>query len=109
MITSQQVIAVYGRMVELTDRMVAAAASGDWDELALLEGQCAAQLRILKASEAGVELPAPVREQKVKSIRLILDNDRKIRDLTMPWMAQLSALISNTRTQGRLLGAYGTV
>lgn len=109
MFTSQQVIAVYDRMVELTDRMVVAATSGDWDELALLEGQCAAQIQILKASEAEVELPAPVRQQKVRNIRTILDNDRKIRDLTMPWMAHLSALISNTRTQGRLLGAYGTV
>ena len=28
-------------------------------------------------------------------IRQILDDDRKIRDLTQPWMARLSALINN--------------
>jgi len=109
MTSSHQVITAYEHMVELTDRMLAAAASGDWDALTHLEEQCAAQIQVLKRTEALVELPAPVRLRKVDSIRAILDNDRKIRDLTMPWMAQLSAMISNTRTQGRLLNAYGAI
>ena len=34
-------------------------------------------------------------------------DDRKIRDLTMPWMAQLSAMMSNAGTERRLANAYG--
>jgi len=37
----------------------------------------------------------------------MLEDDRKIRDLTMPWMAQLSKLINNTGTERRLANAYG--
>lgn len=39
----------------------------------------------------------------------MLSADRKIRDLTMPWMTQLSALINNTGTERRLANAYGSV
>lgn len=43
----------------------------------------------------------------VALIKQILEDDRKIRDLTMPWMAQLSKLINSTGTERRLANAYG--
>jgi flagellar protein FliT len=39
----------------------------------------------------------------------MLDDDRRIRDLTMPWMARLSALIKNSGNERRLAHAYGGV
>lgn len=47
------------------------------------------------------------RQRKVALIKQILEDDRKIRDLTMPWMAQLSKLINSTGTERRLANAYG--
>jgi flagellar protein FliT len=37
----------------------------------------------------------------------MLDSDRQIRDLTQPWMARLSALISNNKVERRIARAYG--
>jgi flagellar protein FliT len=106
--TSQEVVAVYESMVGLTGRMVQVASDGDWDALVLLEQQCAACVRRLRENEAQA-LVGAAREQKLNAIRKMLDDDRKIRDLTMPWMAKLSALISNTGTERRLARAYGAV
>ena len=49
------------------------------------------------------------REQKIELIRKMLNADRQIRDLTMPWMAQLSKLINSTGTERRVVNAYGSV
>jgi flagellar protein FliT len=109
MLTSQQMMSVYEEMVELTGQMVAAASNSDWDELAVLERRCAAHVQALKDNEPAAPLTGPSRQKKIEIIRTILANDRLIRELTTPWMTQLSALIGATRTQTRLVGAYGAV
>ena len=45
--------------------------------------------------------------RKVNAIRKMLDSDRKIRDLTQPWMAKLQAMISNKAVERRVARAYG--
>ena len=107
MMTSQQVLAAYEAMADITEQMVHAASASDWDRLVLLEQQCAAHVRQLKDSEAPLALTGANREKKVDAIRKMLDDDRKIRDLTVPWMARLSALISSNGAERRLAGAYG--
>ncbi len=106
--TSQEILSVYDAMVELTEQMVQAATQSDWDQLILLEQRCAAHVRQLQAAQPAVELDTANRERKVEAIRKMLDDDRKIRDLTMPWMARLSALIKSTGTERRLASAYGS-
>lgn len=106
--TSQEVVHVYESMVSLTDQMVRAAESSDWDRLVLLEQECAAHVRRLKEFEPQEGLDAANRERKVTAIRRMLDDDRRIRDLTMPWMAKLNALINSSGVERRLARAYGT-
>ena len=108
MMTSQEVVLVYETMVGITDQMVQAASSGDWDRLVVLEQQCSAHVARLKESEPPLALVGASRDRKVEAIRKMLDDDRKIRDLTMPWMAQLSALINNAGAERRLARAYGS-
>lgn len=109
MMTSQEVVSVYESMVALTGQMVAAASCSDWDRLAELETSCASHVATLRGNEGSIALSGDSRLRKVQCIKKLLDDDRKIRDLTMPWMAQLSALISNTGTQRRLSNTYGAV
>ena len=109
MMTGQEVLLEYAAVADLTGQMLAAAEAGDWDHLVVLERECTAHVDVLKRSEAAVELNPSGRQAKIDCIRRILADDRKIRDLTMPWMAQLSALISNSGTQRRLANAYGSV
>ena len=107
--TSQEVLSEYAAVAELTAQMLAAAEAGDWDGLALLEQRCSGHIDLLRRAEAAVVLNPTGRQAKIDCIRRILADDRKIRDLTMPWMAQLSALINNSGTQRRLANAYGSV
>ncbi|MFP5390422.1 MAG: flagellar protein FliT [Gammaproteobacteria bacterium] len=107
MMTSQQVVSTYEAMVAITGQMLQAATDSDWDRLADLERQCAAHVRALKESEPVQPLVGANRTRKVEAIRKMLDDDRKIRDLTTPWMARLSAMISNAGAERRLARAYG--
>jgi len=45
--------------------------------------------------------------RKVNAIRRMLDADRRIRDITSPWMAHLSSLINSKSTERRVARAYG--
>ena len=109
MMSNENVLTVYEAMVELTGQMVQAASDGDWDNLVVLEQRCSAHLQSLQQGEAATVLNEPGRQKKAEIIKKILADDRKIRDLTMPWMAQLSALINSTGTERRLASAYGAV
>jgi flagellar protein FliT len=106
MSNGEAVLAVYEAMAGITDQMLAAASTGDWERVAQLEHQCAACVRQLKAGGDG-PLAGQERVRKVDAIRRMLDADRKIRDLTQPWMARLSSMINNTSTERRVARAYG--
>lgn len=107
MMNGQEVVSVYEAMVGITDQMLAAASSNDWDRLVQLEHQCAACVRQLKDNGDGQALAGQERARKVDAIRKMMAADRKIRDLTQPWMANLSALMNNNQTERRLARAYG--
>ncbi|MES2259169.1 MAG: flagellar protein FliT [Pseudomonadota bacterium] len=109
MMTTQEVLTIYAAMADLTEQMLAAAAAGDWDQLVLLEQRSAAHVRTLQAQEPAQPMQGAQRERKVELIRKMLSADRQIRDLTMPWMAQLSALINSSGAERRLANAYGGV
>ena len=107
MMTNQQVLDTYEAMQALTRQMLAAAGNADWDQLEVLEQQISAHVLRLKANEEKVVLESAGRLRKVALIKQMLEDDRKIRDLTRPWMAHLSKLINSTGTERRLANAYG--
>ena len=104
---SQEIITLYEAVSEITDQMLAAARAGDWDQLSILESHCASHVQTLRNGEKPVPLSGPIRERKVEIIHKILANDREIRNLTEPWMAQLSALMNSANTERKLSNAYG--
>lgn len=109
MMTIPDVLSVYAAMADLTEQMVQAAKRSDWDALVLLEQRCAAHVQTLRAQEPPQPMGGAERERKIELIRQMLNADRQIRDLTMPWMAQLSKLINATGTERRIVNAYGSV
>lgn len=109
MMTPEQVLATYETMTALTTQMVAAARNGDWDQLQVLETHVSGQVVRLRAGGMEVVLDAAGRQRKIAMIKQMLDDDRIIRDLTLPWMARLSALISSSGTERRVVNAYGSV
>ncbi len=109
MVNAQQVIEIYENVSQLTGKMLDAARSRDWEALAELESRCASHVNVLRESEGPVLLQGESRIRKVSLIRKILADDRAIRDITEPWMAELSALMASTRTERKLNNAYGSV
>ncbi|MDR3393008.1 MAG: flagellar protein FliT [Sulfuriferula sp.] len=104
---SEEVIGLYESVAQITRQMLAAARQGDWDHLATLESHCAGHVHTLQANEAPVKLSSELRNRKVAVIKQILADDREIRDITEPWMAQLSNLIKSTSTEHKLSMTYG--
>ena len=103
---SQEVVSIYETIAVITDQMLAAARNADWVQLAALENICAQHVESIKNNE---QTPAQgaMREQKVKIIQKILADDREIRNITDPWMTQLSMQINNIGSQRKLANAYG--
>jgi flagellar protein FliT len=107
MYNAEQVIEIYESMSDLSSRMLDAARSRDWETLVELESRCAGHVRTLQAEEGPVALQGASRERKIDLIHKILADDKAIRDITMPWMAELTSLMSNARTERKLNTAYG--
>ena len=107
--TNNDVLSLYAAMGELTREMVAAANASDWEQLQELEQRMAAHVAVLKANEGSVPLEGAQRAKKASLIKQMLDDDRKVRDLITPWMAQLARLIHSTGQERRLVNAYGGV
>lgn len=107
MMNSQEVISLYETVAVITGQMLAAARDSDWERLVELESRCARHVETLRLSEPPEPLTGESRVRKVRIIQKILADDREIRNLTEPWMTQLSRLISSTGTERKLSRAYG--
>ncbi len=105
---NQEILALYEAVADITDQMLAAARTGDWEQLAALESRCSSQVEIIKQNDQPRQPLTPwAREQKTRIIKKILEDDRQIRDITEPWMARLSALLKSAGTERKLSKAYG--
>ncbi|PRC91491.1 flagellar protein FliT [Solimicrobium silvestre] len=104
--TSQELMTIYENVASLTDQMVGAAQSNNWTLLAKLEEKCSLQVQAIKDNDVPVVLANEQREKKVCVINKILADDRKIRDITEPRMAQLSELMKSSSSQRKLFRAY---
>jgi flagellar protein FliT len=90
--TSNEVLSMYENIACLTGKMALAAEAGDWHGLGQLETRC-----VIESAAAASGLPAlegSQRVRKVELLRQIMANDRAIRTVTEPWMAQLQRVMA---------------
>jgi flagellar protein FliT len=87
--TSNEVLSMYENIAGLTTQMVQAAQTSDWNGLSALENQCAAEAAGASAGTVPALSGAP-RMRKIDLLKQIMANDREIRNITEPWMTQLS-------------------
>jgi flagellar protein FliT len=105
---NQEILDIYEAVAVITDQMLVAARTGNWDQLVALESRCSSHVQIIKQNAAPREALSPIaHERKTKIIKKILQDDREIRNITEPWMAQLSAMINSTGAERKLSQAYG--
>lgn len=106
---NQDIIALYEKVADTMQQMVEAARNGDWDQLTTLESCCSTQVDLIRKKDlAQRPLSALARERKTRILQKILEDDRQIRDITQPWMTQLSALMNNAGTERKLARTYGS-
>jgi flagellar protein FliT len=108
MTPSELKLHVYEAIGQLTDRMLAAAREGEWDQLCALEQQCTALVAQLATGDETVPLAVDVRARKVQIIQKILADDRAIRDLVSPWMTELAARLNSTSNARKLAATYAS-
>ncbi|MGB9990991.1 flagellar protein FliT [Pseudoduganella rhizocola] len=83
--TSNEVLSMYENIAGLTNNMVAAAQSGNWNGLERMEKHVAvASVAVMGGVPA---LDGDARARKIALLKQIMANDRAIRDVTEPWMA----------------------
>jgi len=104
---SIELITLYENVAVITDQMLNAARERDWERLSVLETSCTSTVQKIRDNEQPVALPPELKERKIKVIKKILADDKEIRDITEPWMAQLSELMKSSSTSYKLNQTYG--
>ncbi|WP_227869608.1 flagellar protein FliT [Undibacterium parvum] len=107
MLNSMEMISIYENVAEITDRMLNAAKSADWDLLTELERTCYNSVQEIQNKDTNLELPLEIKNKKIAIIKKILADDKEIRDITEPWMLQLSKLMKNSESNRKLSQSYG--
>jgi flagellar protein FliT len=81
--TPNNVLSMYENIAGLTSKMADAAQAGDFEGLARMETQCA--LQSVQTIGGVPKLEGAARMRKIDLLKLIMANDRAIRDVTEPW------------------------
>ncbi len=101
-----QTIATYETILDITERMLQAAKSNDWDYLMALEEDCRTSVERLMSANPD-PLSGEYQQRKVEIIHKVLSDDAEIRNITQPWMGHLQGLISSIGQEKKLIKAYG--
>lgn len=104
---SAQIIANYELLSTLTEQMLEAAKSEEWDNLISIEQQCSELVAVIKPLDAEVVLDEAACQHKKHLINNILADDAEIRLRVQEWMRQLQLSMQSNRQEQRLLHAYG--
>ena len=93
--SNENVCSLYESVAEVTNQMLAAAQSHDWDVLSELEVTCADYVEQIRDYDEVQPTAGEAYKRKLASIKLILANDREIRNLMAPWMLKLNNMLSS--------------
>lgn len=74
--------------------MLAAARTGDWDQVVKLEGACVLLISQLKHAARHVSMDGDTAKAKSRIMQRILINDAEIRHLAEPWLAEIDQLVA---------------
>lgn len=100
-----QIIATYETILNITEQMLKAAKSNDWDYLMALEEDCRTSVERLRAANPE-PLSGEYQQRKVEIIHKVLSDDAEIRNITQPWMGHLQGLIGSIGQEKKLAQAY---
>lgn len=95
--SNENVCSLYESVAEVTSQMLKAAQGQNWDALSELEVSCADYVEQIRDFDEVEPSAGEAYKRKLASIKLILANDREIRNLMAPWMMKLNNMLSPNR------------
>jgi flagellar protein FliT len=92
-IMSTKLLDYYEAIEKASAEMLAAARTGNWDEVVKLEGACAVLIAQLKNAAHSGQLMHNEAKEKSRIMQRILLNDAEIRHLAEPWLEDLDQMM----------------
>lgn len=89
-----RLLSFYEAIEQASTDMLAAARSGNWDEVVKLEGACVLLISQLKHAAAQRPLGDEEIQIKTRIMQRILVNDAEIRQLAEPWLEDLDQILA---------------
>jgi flagellar protein FliT len=86
---TSNLLSYYEAIEQASADMLAAARSGNWDEVVKLEGACVLLIAQLKHAARNAHLAPAAAQLKFRIMQSILVNDAEIRTLAEPWLEDL--------------------
>ena len=90
----RNILSVYDDMLQVSHQMVEAAQRQDWDTLTELESICATYVKQIQLAKRQTDLTSTEVQTKVAYLMKILADDRRVRDLSEPWMVELASMMA---------------
>ncbi len=87
----------YAAIERASADMLAAARSGEWNRVVVIEGACVLLIKRLKDAARSAELSVDERAHKQRIMQRILINDAAIRRLAEPWLDDLHLAMQGKR------------
>jgi flagellar protein FliT len=88
---------LYTAIERASTDMLAAARSGDWNRVVMIEGACVLLINRLRAASRVTQLEPDERVHKQRIMERILVNDAQIRQLAEPWLDDLDRALHGKR------------
>ncbi len=107
MFSMSPIVRSYEELLVLSEQMFEAARASNWDELTDLQAVYMAEVERLRQLDHNAPFTDAERLRRFQLLERILAYDARIRDLTHPRLAELGALMSNSRRKLELSAAYG--
>lgn len=101
------IVRSYEELLVLSEQMLEAARAGNWDAMSELQQVYLAEVERLRQLDHAVPFSDNERLRRFQLLERILAFDARIRDLTMPRLAHLGALLNSSRRRMDLSNTYG--
>lgn len=101
------VVQIYEELVLLSEQMLEAARSGNWDAMTEVQRVYVAQVDALRSTHTQPPATMHERAQRAALLAKLLAHDAAIRNLVMPQLERLGSLMNNARRRRDINEAYG--
>ncbi len=104
--TKPTVIQIYEELLLLSEQMLEAARCGNWDAMTEVQRVYVAQVDALRSQHPQPPATLQERTQRAALLAQLLAHDAAIRNLVMPQLERLGALLSSARRSRDIHEAY---